>query len=128
MLAKSLDQVGQAVVTQRGEMVGDLFYLSPEQVMGGIAVDQRTDLYSLGAALYALLTGKPPFLGGPADVINKILNQPPEPPTKTHLTIPASFEGIVLRLLAKHADGRYANATLVVKELERTGRHAGLMK
>ncbi len=128
MLAKSLDELGQAVVTQRGEVVGDMHYLSPEQVMGGAGVDQRTDLYSLGASLYALLTGKPPFLGGPADVINKILNVPPEPPTKTHLTIPASFEGIVLRLLAKHADGRYSNATLVVKELERTGRHAGLMK
>ncbi len=128
MLAKSLDQLNQAVLTQRGEVVGDMFYLSPEQVIGTVAVDQRTDLYCLGATLYALLTGRPPFLGGPADLINKILNVAPEPPTKTHLTIPASFEGVVLRLLAKHPDGRYANATLVVKDLERAGRLEGLIK
>lgn len=128
MLAKSLDQLGQAVLTQRGEVVGDMYYLSPEQVVGSVAVDQRTDLYSLGATLYALLTGRPPFLGGPADLINKILNVAPDPPTKTHLTIPASFEGVVLRLLAKHPDGRYSNATLVVKDLDRAGRLEGLTK
>lgn len=126
MLAKSLEQLGQDKVTQRGEIVGDLYYSAPEQVSGGVVLDQRTDLYCLGAAIYALLTGKPPFLGGPAELINQIMNVPPEPPTKTHLTIPASLEGVVLRLLAKHPDGRYANATLVRRDLERAGRLEGL--
>jgi len=54
------------------------------------------------------------------------MNVPAEPPTKTHLTIPASLEGVVLRLLAKLPDGRYANATLVRRDLERAGRLEGL--
>lgn len=127
MLAKSLDQVSQDKVTQRGEIVGDLYYSSPEQVSGNLVLDQRTDLYCFGAAIYALLTGRPPFLGGPAELINQIMNVPPEPPTKTHLTIPASLEGVVLRLLAKHPDGRYSNATLVRRDLERAGKLEGLM-
>ncbi len=127
LLAKSLDHIGGEKVTQRGEIVGDLYYSSPEQVTGNVVIDQRSDLYSLGAVIYALLTGKPPFVGGPAEIINQILNVPPEPPTKTHLTIPASLEGVVLRLLAKHPDGRYTNATLVRRDLERAGKLEGLI-
>ncbi|MDZ4688366.1 MAG: FHA domain-containing serine/threonine-protein kinase [Planctomycetaceae bacterium] len=126
MLAKALDDIGAPNITQRGEIVGDLYYLAPEQVSGGPQLDQRSDLYGLGATIYAVLTGRPPFLGGPTDVVGQILSAPPEPPSKYHLAIPPAFEGIVLRLLAKRPDDRYANAAQLLKDLHRVGMYLGV--
>jgi serine/threonine-protein kinase len=126
MLAKALDDVGAENITQRGEIVGDLYYLAPEQVSGGPQLDQRSDLYGLGATIYAVLTGRPPFLGGPTEVVRQILASPPEPPSKSHLSVPPAFEGIVLRLLAKRPEDRYANAAQLKKDLVRVGRYLGV--
>uniref|UniRef100_A0A7C2PGY9 FHA domain-containing protein n=1 Tax=Schlesneria paludicola TaxID=360056 RepID=A0A7C2PGY9_9PLAN len=125
-LAKALDDIGAPQLTQRGEIVGDLFYLAPEQLSDAAHIDPRADLYGLGATLYAVLTGRPPFLGSPADVVGQILSAPPEPPTKFHLSIPPAFEGVVLRLLAKRPDDRYPHATQLLAELRRIGRSLGV--
>lgn len=125
MLAKALDLHGQPTITQPGEMVGEINYLAPEQITGTSAIDERADLYGLGATLYAVLTGRPPFLGGQSDVIGKILTEPPVSPTKIHLAIPAAFEGLVLRLLAKLPADRYENAASVLTELRRIRRIHG---
>jgi hypothetical protein len=123
VLAKALDQLGESALTRRGEVVGDVYYLAPEQVSGETVIDQRADIYSLGATVYALLTGRPPFLGGPSDVVGQILAQRPEPPTKTHLAIPAIFEGVVLRMLAKRPEDRFSCAAHLLKELRRVERY-----
>ena len=119
MLAKALDSLGREAVTRAGEIIGDLPYLSPEQTLGE-RTDARSDLYSLGATLYALLTGRPPSEGlTTAETARKIQRQRPDPPTKYHLAIPALFEGVVMRLLSKRPDDRFVDATQLLKELAR---------
>jgi serine/threonine-protein kinase len=126
MLAKALDHSGTEAITRRGEVVGELYYLSPEQVSGTPLIDGRADLYGLGATLYAVLTGRPPFQGSPAEVVGKIMTERPEPPTKTHLAIPPVLESIVLRLLAKSPDDRYPHAAALLKDLRRLGQQYNL--
>lgn len=123
MLAKALESVGQGKVTRAGEILGDLPYLSPEQTIGE-RIDARSDLYSLGATLYALLTGRPPCEGlTNVETVLKIQRQPPDPPTKYHLAIPALFEGLVMRLLAKRPEDRFVDATQLLKELARAEKY-----
>lgn len=123
MLAKALDALGVAKVTRAADIVGDLPYLSPEQTAGE-RLDARSDLYSLGATIYALLTGRPPCEGlTTTETVLKIQTQRPEPPTKFHLSIPAIFEGVVVRLLAKRPDDRFADATQLLKELDRAQKY-----
>ncbi len=125
MLAKALDNSGNERITRSGEVIGDLRYLSPEQLSGEQPLDARADLYSLGAALYAILTGRPPFEGGTAaEVIRRIVTGSPEPPTKVHLAVPSQLEGLVLRMLAKRPEDRPESARALRQELERVSRCA----
>lgn len=126
MYAKALDERGAERITRPGEVVGDVCYLSPEQVSGAPHIDARADIYSLGAMLYAILTGRPPFEGSTAEVIGQIVSQPPEPPTRFHLAIPSSFEGVVLRMLAKRPDERFVSTTALLKDLRRVGKYQGI--
>jgi len=95
-------------LTTVGTFVGTPAYASPEQVSGD-AIDLRSDLYSVGATLYFLLTGKPPFVKGEVmHVLAAVLrNDPPSP--RTHVpAIPAALAAVVLRCLAKQPSARYA--------------------
>jgi serine/threonine protein kinase len=125
MLARAIDELGTARITRPGEVVGDVRFLAPEQVSGETHVDSRADVYSLGATLYAILTGRPPFEGTTVELIGRILSQPPEPPTKYHLAIPPAFEGLVLRMLAKRPEDRFASAAVLLKDLRRIGKYLG---
>jgi hypothetical protein len=125
LLAKSLgDNAGK--LTQPGDLAGTIVWLSPEQVGSGQPVDHRSDLYQLGATLYALLTGRPPAEGrNPGEIVGKILHETPPLPTRTHLAVPALMEGVVMRLLEKRPDDRFSSATALARELERVGRYLG---
>lgn len=124
-LAKSLDDDASAKVTKAGEIVGDLAYCSPEQVSGK-RLDGRSDLYNLGATLYALLTGRPPCEGTSFhETLNKIQNDRPEPPTKYHLAIPPLFEGVVMKLLAKRPDDRFDDAQHLLRDLTNVAKYVG---
>jgi len=126
LLARSLDDDAAARLTQPGELMGTIPFLSPEQVGSGQPVDQRSDLYQLGATLYALLTGRPPAEGrNAAEVVQRILSDRPAPPTRTHLAVPALLEGVVLRLLEKRPDDRYASAHALQRELQRASIYLG---
>jgi pSer/pThr/pTyr-binding forkhead associated (FHA) protein len=126
MLAKALDDMGGERITSAGEVVGDVFFLSPEQLSGEAHIDARADIYSLGATMYAILTGRPPFEGSTAEVIGRVISAPPVPPTKYHLAIPAAFEGVVLRMLAKRPDDRFESASQLLQDLERVGKFQGV--
>ncbi len=119
MLAKALDSLGLKAATSPGEILGDLPYLSPEQTLGE-RLDARSDLYSLGATLYALLTGRPPCEGlTAAETAKKIQSERPDPPKKYHQAIPPVFASIVMRLLSKRPEDRFVDATQLLKELVR---------
>lgn len=127
MLAKAMEGIMQKQITRPGEIVGDVAYMSPERTRGPEDVDARSDLYGLGATLYALLTGKPPF--GGTTLVEKVTNirqATPEKPTKFQMSIPGQFEAIVLKLLGKRPEDRYQSAGDLLKELTRVGKFNGV--
>ena len=83
-------------------------YLAPEQILGQ-SLDIHTDLYALGAIIYELFTGTPPFVGVDQAVKRAHLNQPPRPPRELNPHIPLPLEELTLKLLAKNPNNRYAN-------------------
>ncbi|MFI5608553.1 AAA family ATPase [Amycolatopsis sp. NPDC051903] len=117
-LARSLPD---AHLAERSEIVGTLAYLAPEQTgRTGRSVDQRADLYSLGATLYELATGAPPFgSGDPLRLTHDHLAQVPVPPDELNPALPAPLPGIISRLLEKEPDNRYQTADGVVHDLAR---------
>ena len=128
MLAKALEGTQAEKITRAGELVGQLEYLSPEETASNSHIDTRSDIYHLGAAVYAVLTGRPPFEGrSPVETIMKIQTEEPEKPTKFHLSIPPMLEGVILRMLAKRPEDRYATPTHLVKDLERVGKFQGMI-
>jgi serine/threonine protein kinase len=127
MLAKALEGVMAKDVTKPGELVGDVAYMAPERTTSAAQVDGRSDLYGLGATLYALLTGKPPFAGNSLpDLIRKIRSAEPEKPKKYQLSIPDMFQGTVLKLLAKQPAERFQSAAELLDDLKRVGRFSGV--
>ncbi|HLJ97497.1 MAG TPA: FHA domain-containing serine/threonine-protein kinase [Gemmataceae bacterium] len=128
MLAKALEGTLAEQITRPGELVGDIAYMSPERTYGGSAnVDGRSDIYSLGATVYALLTGRPPFSTvSLAQTIQQIRNEEPVKPKKFQLAVPDLFEGTVLKMLAKRPEDRFQTAAELSAELERVGKFQGL--
>jgi serine/threonine protein kinase len=129
MLAKALEGSMARQITRPGELLGEIDYLSPERTHGTTDVDGRSDIYSLGAMVYRLLTGRPPFAGGSLmETIIKIRQSEskPEKPKKYQLAIPDLFEGIVLRMLAKQPADRYQTAAELLAELERVAKFQGV--
>ena len=110
-LAKTSREPAQVDLTQEGSITGSPLYMSPEQAMGDNEPDARGDLYSLGAVMYYLLTGQPPFPGDKAmKVIVAHVHQEVEPPSQLRSEIPSDLEHVVLRCLAKDPFERYQSA------------------
>jgi eukaryotic-like serine/threonine-protein kinase len=107
-----------ATLTQSQETSGTLPYMSPEQLSGEIA-DARSDLWSAGAVLYEMSTGKRPFQQSvPALLINAILNQNPEPPSKLTPAVPGALDAVIVKALARDRSQRYQSATELAADLE----------
>jgi serine/threonine protein kinase len=126
VLAKALE--GGTQITHPGQLVGDITYMSPERTRGlPEEIDARSDLYGLGATVYALLAGRPPFEGATlAEKATRIRQTPPERPTKYQLSIPSQFEGVVMKLLAKRPEDRCQTAKDLLAELARVGKFQGV--
>ena len=106
-----------------GQLVGDLTYLAPEQTQPGTVEDVRSDIYGLGAILYTLLAGRPPFeAGNVAMMVDKIRGEEPPRPKEFQLAIPEAVQGMVMRALSKRTDVRFQTAVEVLKELERIAK------
>lgn len=98
-------------LTQDGTVAGTPAYLSPEQAGGEEAVDVRSDIYSVGALAYFMLTGRPPFAGRTGmRLIAAHLYETPEPLSRLRPDVPADLEAVILRCLAKAANARYPDA------------------
>ncbi|HEX6770479.1 MAG TPA: protein kinase [Acidobacteriaceae bacterium] len=106
-------------LTMPGSTFGTIAYMSPEQARGQ-GLDLRTDLFSLGAVLYEMTTGRLPFPGDSnADILASLLAREPEPVRKLNPAIPKELERIILKLLAKDKAKRYQNASEVRADLEK---------
>ncbi len=127
MKAKAMEGILAKQITRPGELIGDVAYMSPERTRGATDIDGRADIYGLGATVYALLTGRPPFDGATlVEKITRIRKDEPVKPTKFQLSIPSAFEGAVLKMLAKRPEDRFQTAEELVAELERIGKFHGM--
>jgi hypothetical protein len=97
-------------VTHAGAVVGTPAYMSPEQAAGRDDLDTRSDLYSLGAVLYALLSGRPPFGGSAGELLVKHLTQEPVPLRELRPGVPEDLAAAVMRCLAKDREARWPDA------------------
>ena len=117
-LARMLEQPGMTIT---GEFVGTPAYMSPEQITAGrIPVDHRTDIYSLGATLYELLTLRPPFRADGRDkLLAMVIQKEPAAPRSIEPKIPRDLETICLKCLEKDPDRRYQSAKELADDLRR---------
>jgi serine/threonine-protein kinase len=118
-LAKVFGDPGER--TQTGAILGTPGYMSPEQAAGKIGdVSSRSDVYSLGAILYEMLTGRPPFReDNPLNTILQVLESEPTFPRQLNAGVPHELERVCLKCLEKDPARRYSSAAAVADELER---------
>jgi serine/threonine protein kinase len=104
-------------LTQVGSILGTVAYLSPEQARGE-PVDGRSDIYSLGALLYQMLTGNLPLKGDTyVEMVHKLNNQDPPLPSETNPGIPRKMDAVIMRALAKEPGNRYQTGTEMAADL-----------
>ncbi len=115
------DEQSRSLLTHSGAIVGTPGYMAPEQAAGNRGeVGRTTDVYGLGALLYATLTGRAPFQSAsPVDTVLQVLEQDPLPPRLLNPAVDTDLEMIALRCLQKPAELRYATADALADDLER---------
>ncbi len=107
--------------TLTGQALGTPSYMAPEQAAGRLdAIDRRTDVYGLGAILYEILTGQPPFVGSDTqDLLRRVSEEDAVPPRRVDPAAPAALEAVCLKAMARAPDRRYATAAEVGREVQR---------
>jgi serine/threonine-protein kinase len=127
MLAKALEGSLAKQVTQPGQVIGDVPYMPPERTRDGSNIDGRADIYGLGATCYALLTGHPPFESDSLpELIRMIRQDEPKKPKDYQMSVNEMFQNVVLQMLAKDPEDRFATPDLLLRDLARIGKFNSL--
>jgi serine/threonine-protein kinase len=110
-LVKPVAELRPARLTQEGALSGTPLFMSPEQARGLDNLDARSDIYSLGAVAYTLVSGRPPFeRANPLEVIVAHARDEVVPPSRQQPDVPADLERVILRCLAKRPEDRFQDA------------------
>lgn len=118
-LAKELHEENSHL-TQSGQIMGTPAYMSPEQAQGDQdSIGRPTDVYALGAILYDLLCGRPPFVGNVGDVLRRVQTEDPPTPRSLMPKVHRDLETICLKALAKRPSARYESAVALADDLDR---------
>jgi serine/threonine-protein kinase len=121
-LAREVADV-EAAAAEKGRAFGTPYYISPEQIRGVENVDFRADIYSLGATLYHMVTGRVPFEGAtPAEIMHKHLREPLIPPDHLNSALSTGLAEVVERAMAKKRERRYQSTSDMLQDLERVRR------
>jgi predicted Ser/Thr protein kinase len=118
-LARNLNQSGQ--LTEAGAILGTPQYMAPEQARGQAEwIGEATDIHALGAILYEMLTGRPPYGAGPAlDILVRLVNEEPPAPRRLDRRVPRDLETICLKCLQKDPAKRYPAVSALLEDLRR---------
>jgi serine/threonine-protein kinase len=109
----------QEGLTQTGSVMGTATYFSPEQAQGH-PVDVRSDIYSLGVVLYEMVVGRPPFAGdSPVSIAYQHVRETPVPPAQANPAVPAAYDAVVMKAMAKDPSSRYQTAEELREDLAR---------
>ena len=128
MLAKALEGTLAKQITQPGQLVGEVAYMSPERTRSGSDVDCRSDIYGLGATVYALLTGRPPFESNSLpELIHMVREEQPIRPKEFQMSIHDRFQDAVMHMLEKRPEDRYQTPAELLRDLDRVGTFANVM-
>lgn len=113
----------QTAQAEAGKAYGTPYYISPEQIRGEVDIDFRADIYSLGATLYHMVTGRVPFDGPtPVAVMNKHLKEPLTPPDHINPSLSVGIGEVVEAMMAKRREDRYASTSDLLTDLEAIAR------
>ncbi|MES2949255.1 MAG: serine/threonine-protein kinase [Pseudomonadota bacterium] len=112
-------RVEKSELTQVGTVMGTPAYMSPEQFMGQ-PVDGRSDIFSCGIILYQFLTGEKPFTGNSTTIMYKVLHEEPLAPSLLNVALPAAFDAVVKKAMAKNPDERYQTAQEFAQAIKTT--------
>jgi tRNA A-37 threonylcarbamoyl transferase component Bud32 len=108
------------LATSFGSIIGTPSFMSPEQFAGD-SVDARSDLFSAGVVLYRMLTGRQPFIGSAAVIMQQIMNETPAPPSEFVRSLPPEIDAMVEKALAKRPEERFASAAQWLTALQALG-------
>jgi serine/threonine-protein kinase len=118
-IARRLDAEAGAGLTQTGLVIGTPHYMSPEQALGDPNLDKRSDIYSLGAVLFQMVTGTPPFEGESSQqIVGKHIAEPPPAASDVNPDVPRDVSDVILRCLEKQPADRFQSAAEVIAALE----------
>ena len=125
LMAKALQGRNAAQVTQVGQPMGDAPYMAPEQFKGSQYVDIRSDIYGLGATVYALVAGQPPFQGNSSfEVLNKVQNEKPMALSDFQIGLNPYVSDMIMKMMAKDPQSRYQTPGEVLEALDRVAKMA----
>jgi serine/threonine-protein kinase len=121
LLPVSVGKESSHDATVQGQVLGTPSYMPPEQAQGRLdLLDEHSDVYALGAVLYEILTGEPPFTGADtAAILVQVVSDPPVPPRRKVSAVPAALEAVCLKALAKKPADRYDSVADLAHELRR---------
>ncbi|MHC4623457.1 MAG: serine/threonine protein kinase, partial [Planctomycetota bacterium] len=117
-LARELTDI-ELAQTEAGKAYGTPYYIAPEQIRGKVDIDERVDIYSLGATFYHTVTGRVPFMADdPTEVMKKHLKEPMVPPDHINTSLSAGISEVIEIMMAKRKEDRYSSMEEVLTDLE----------